>query len=199
MPQDAPNAPAGWYPDPEGGQRYWDGEKWLNIPAPESTLNQSPTKSDSGMSSQTKKYLFIGAGVLVIVLLVVAGAVASQEQSRKQEIAQQAVQERKAEAKALEEEMRLLEERNVQVAEIVESVKGAAQKMIDEGDIEGSVLDAYCNPVAGGSLEDIQETTTAFECFVATVDNGDGTQNGYFWDVLKNWDTGRYTWDFRDN
>ncbi len=30
----APAAPAGWYPTADGGQRYWDGTTWLDVPAP---------------------------------------------------------------------------------------------------------------------------------------------------------------------
>lgn len=32
------HAPSGWYPDPEGNLRYWDGNTWLNIPAPPSFI-----------------------------------------------------------------------------------------------------------------------------------------------------------------
>ena len=28
------HAPAGWYPDPLGGQRYWDGSAWLDLVPP---------------------------------------------------------------------------------------------------------------------------------------------------------------------
>ena len=30
--------PAGWYPQPDGRQRYWDGEQWTEIFAPDVTL-----------------------------------------------------------------------------------------------------------------------------------------------------------------
>jgi TM2 domain-containing membrane protein YozV len=34
------NAPAGWYPQPDGSQRYWDGESWTHHHAP--TYSQPP-------------------------------------------------------------------------------------------------------------------------------------------------------------
>src|SRR5699024_10114304 len=30
-----PSSPPGWYPTPDGHQRYWDGGQWLAIPPPE--------------------------------------------------------------------------------------------------------------------------------------------------------------------
>lgn len=202
MSQDSPQAPAGWYPNPSGGQRYWDGQKWLDIPEPESSSTASVSQGASEKSKNTKLYLWIAAAVVAAIVIVggsIAGNLSSQEQARIEEQRAQDQKEAREKQAAENEQQRILEERNVQVAEIVESVKGSAQKLIGEGYINGAIIDAYCNPVAGGSLEDLTETTTVFECFVATEENGDGTQNGYFWDVTKNWDSGRYTWDFRDN
>jgi len=34
------NAPAGWYPQPDGSQLYWDGESWTQHQAP--TYSQPP-------------------------------------------------------------------------------------------------------------------------------------------------------------
>ena len=34
------NAPPGWYPQPDGSQRYWDGETWTHHQAP--TYAQPP-------------------------------------------------------------------------------------------------------------------------------------------------------------
>lgn len=207
MPDEAPSAPAGWYPDPKGGQRYWDGESWLNIPAPPQDLSEQSLVSDSDVvskttTSRTRLFIWIALGVVALVAIVAVSIQSSNQAAFDKEQAAMAQEQRAAEAsKAAEaaKTSRVLEERTKQVATIVESVKGSAQKLLDEGVITGSIIDAYCNPVAGGSLGDITESTTAFECFVATKDNGDGTQNGYFWDVTQNWDSGRYTWSFRKN
>lgn len=207
MTDEAPSAPAGWYPDPQGGKRYWDGESWLNIPAPPQDSTEKSLVADSDDASKkspsrTKLFIWIALGVVALVTIFAVSIQSSNQAAIDKEQAAIAQEQRAAEAsKAAEaaKESRVLEERTKQVATIVESVKGSAQKLLDEGVITGSIIDAYCNPVAGGSLGDITESTTAFECFVATKDNGDGTQNGYFWDVTQNWDSGRYTWAFRKN
>lgn len=36
------NTPAGWYPQPGGQQRYWDGQQWTNHFAPSASRRKSP-------------------------------------------------------------------------------------------------------------------------------------------------------------
>lgn len=66
MSNDAPKPPAGWYPTPDGEQRFWDGERWANLPVPPSTAEgHSPPK-------RGRKALIWGIASLTVV--VVAGA-----------------------------------------------------------------------------------------------------------------------------
>lgn len=39
----APDAPAGWYPLPGGGQRYWDGHAWVGDPVPSTRRPEEPS------------------------------------------------------------------------------------------------------------------------------------------------------------
>ncbi|MFZ9728902.1 MAG: DUF2510 domain-containing protein, partial [Candidatus Nanopelagicaceae bacterium] len=49
-------APAGWYPDPEDGTlRYFDGEKWLDIPAPSNVKKTLKPAETSSLSSPSKQ------------------------------------------------------------------------------------------------------------------------------------------------
>lgn len=34
MTDGAPKAAAGWYPQPDGSRRFWDGDQWLDVPDP---------------------------------------------------------------------------------------------------------------------------------------------------------------------
>ena len=45
MSNDKAPAPAGWYPDPQGGQRYWDGTTWLDFPDPASDADPVEPRS----------------------------------------------------------------------------------------------------------------------------------------------------------
>lgn len=58
-----PNPPAGWYPQPNGMQRYWDGRGWTEHWAPIQqappqpqmvVVQQAGPRSISGMSNGTR-------------------------------------------------------------------------------------------------------------------------------------------------
>jgi hypothetical protein len=59
------------------------------------------------------------------------------------------------------------------VSEIEKSMKRMAKKHVREG-INGPVIRVLCDPVAGGTVEDLSEKTTVFQCFLANKDNKAG-------------------------
>ncbi|MET0694753.1 MAG: hypothetical protein ABWY56_12545, partial [Propionibacteriaceae bacterium] len=61
------------------------------------------------------------------------------------------------------------------------------------------VISVSCDPVAGGSVNDLDEKTTAFQCFVANEENDDGTLSGYYYHATMNWGTGSYTYGFGES
>ena len=73
---DAPNAPAGWYPNGEGlpGERYWDGESWngttrgISAPAAETT-GETPQKATS-LKGWLASLAIVVVVVVVLVLLI---------------------------------------------------------------------------------------------------------------------------------
>jgi hypothetical protein len=75
------NAPAGWYPDGSGQQRYWDGAQWTEhfapVPTPASFASAPSTPAPvAARRSRTRLFIGIGAGVLVLAALgVVLGVV----------------------------------------------------------------------------------------------------------------------------
>jgi membrane protein involved in colicin uptake len=74
------------------------------------------------------------------------------------------------------------------------SVKTMAEKHVADGLFDGPVLSVSCDPVGGGSTDDLTAKTTVFECFAATKDNGDGTMTGHKYHATMNWDTENYTY-----
>ena len=209
----APKAAPGWYPTPEGGQRYWDGASWLDIPAPPSTNagQSSPAAGGSVASSGSKRGLIAAAVVVgAILVLGTAGGItwkvihdqqvaAAELQAAEEAEAQQAAEEkaaRDAKAAAARAEASQREQRADAVAGIEESIRVMAEGHIAEGLIDGPVLEVDCSPVNGGSTDDLTEKTTVFKCFVANVDNGDGTYRGYNYNATMNWSTGSYTYGF---
>jgi hypothetical protein len=207
---DAPKPPAGWYPSPEGTQRYWDGERWLSLPAPESS---APNVTAPAMVAPTPKHSKRGliiASVVVAAVLVIGGGsalawkvvndqqVAAAAQEAAEVAAAKAAAEKKAEdraaAAAAAAEKSERANRAAAVPGVEESIRVMAEGHISDGVIDGPVLSVDCSPVNGGSTDDLTEQTTVFACFVANVDNGDGTFTGYNYNATMNWTTGSYTY-----
>ncbi|WP_258008660.1 DUF2510 domain-containing protein [Rhodococcus sp. ENV425] len=196
MSDDKTPAPAGWYPDPNGGQRYWDGTRWLDFPGSGAV--------DGKKRRIRKKPLLI---VLAILLLAVGGGALTWKLNHDAQVAAQVAA---AEEAAQREAKRLAAEKAAQqqrdnaerasrarsVSEIESSVERMASKHIDNGMFDGPVIEVTCSPVNGGSTDNLTETTTGFECFVATEDNGDGTMSGYKYHATMNWTTGSFTYGF---
>ena len=220
------DAPAGWYPGPDGRKRYWDGYQWLNIPVPEESEVATPApESPAGVKNRRPRFLVAALVALLLVTLATAGvvvkgnydaqqaALAAAEEARVREAkaAQEAkeqeeaaVRQKEAEeraAQAAQEQQEALdgaerELRREMVKDIEASIKKMAKKHVKEGLIRGPVLKVSCDPVAGGSIDNLADQTTVFQCFVANKDHGDGTMSGYYYNATMNWDTGSYTYGF---
>lgn len=66
----APIASPGWYPSSKGGQRYWDGKTWLDVPEPSaSTTPRIPEEA----KLKLKPRIIIGVIISTIVLIVALG------------------------------------------------------------------------------------------------------------------------------
>lgn len=212
MSENAPEAPAGWYPDPTGQQRYWDGKRWLNIEAPATVPHpggDAPEGEPRPRSSRRR--LGLWSVIVVGVVVIVGGGVAVAIKVQSDQIAaEKAAAAQTAEEAEEAEQARIKEEEDRQAAadrrerdlrkESVSGIEGSIKEMADEhveeGIIDGPVLEVYCDPLDGGSTDDLSQKTTVFQCFVANEDNGDGTMSGHYYNATMNWDSGQYTYGF---
>lgn len=77
--------PAGWYPQPDGQQRYWDGEKWTEHVAPMATPTTPPPPASDGSKTQTpkdKRNWFVRHKILtglggIVAIAIIAGVATS--------------------------------------------------------------------------------------------------------------------------
>jgi cytochrome bd-type quinol oxidase subunit 1 len=196
MSPDNSPAPAGWYPNPDGGQRYWDGTAWLDLPDPEA--------GGAHKKKIRKKPILIA---LVIILLAAVGGTVSWKVNHDAQVAAQVAAaeeaanqeaERVAAEKAAQESRDETERasRQLSVAGIESSIEEMANEHVAEGMLDGPVLSVTCSPVNGGSTDNLSETTTVFECFVANEDVGGGRMRGYTYHATMNWTTGKYTYGY---
>jgi hypothetical protein len=201
----AENVPAGWYPTPDGKQRYWDGSQWTNLPWDENAeaVTSTSTTSDALPPVKRNRKRLIAIGLIVVIVVgLVAGALVwkSTTDAQAKEAAALAqishakkVAADKAAAKKAKDDAERAS-RTLEVDEIQTSVKTMAKKHASEGVIDGPILSVSCSPVNGGSTDDLTQQTTVFECFVADKNNSDGTQSGYFYNATMNWTSGSYTY-----
>lgn len=75
------STPAGWYPQPDGTQRYWDGEQWtehIHTPDPVPPTYAVPPPAAGGGGGMGKGCLIAGIiALIVVVLIAVAGVFAA--------------------------------------------------------------------------------------------------------------------------
>lgn len=202
------DVPAGWYPTPDGKQRYWDGERWTNLPyegaveeapavVPTAALHASQTVPPAAQAPRTgpkrRTFVILGAAIALVVAVAVGGlAVKSNLDAQAEAAAAEA--EAKEEAAADKKDQQERSERAAVVPQIETSVQTMAEGHAVDGVIDGPIISVSCSPVGGGSTDDLTERTTIFDCFVANLDNGDGTLSGYHYNATMNWDTGEYTY-----
>jgi hypothetical protein len=77
-----PSVPAGWYPTPDGKQRYWDGTQWTNLPwneAPDPApaisvpiANTVPIAPPKRMSTGVRVGIIAGGSVVALVIIIIA-------------------------------------------------------------------------------------------------------------------------------
>lgn len=113
--------------------------------------------------------------------------------------AEEAASAQAAEEAALTEEEEQKErqerqDRRESVTQIEESAGEMATGHVEDGVLDGEVLRVDCSPVAGGSVDDLTEKTTVFDCFVSTEENDNGTNSGYSYHATVNWDSGHFTY-----
>lgn len=191
------NTPAGWYPQPDGTQRFWNGSAWLDLPDPTASA-VAPKRTIP------KKPIIIGLVVLALAAgggtvtwkvnhdAQVAAQVAAAEEAANREAERIATEKAEQESRDAAERL----SRSLSVAQIESSIETMANEHVNKGMFDGPVLNVSCSPTNGGSTDNLTETTTVFECFVATEEVGDGRMRGYTYHATMNWSTEKFTYGF---
>jgi hypothetical protein len=197
MPGESDKVPAGWYPAPNGGQRYWDGQRWLALPDPDDRI---VTTGSAEKAAGGRKKVVVASVVALILAAAGIGWFLISKNNHDIQMRNEAIAASSSKAAAADAEAdRVRRERAKRAAEIKDieaSVKTLAEKQSAEGLFDGPVLSVTCDPVGGGPTDDLTAKTTVFACFVATKDNGDGTFTGEKYHATANWDTGEFTYGF---
>ena len=139
----------------------------------------------------------IGVGGYAGVYLPAQEQAAAQLEEQEAEEAAQKKADEEAEIQAARDEMirkNEVEARYDTIMNIQTSVGELASEHLKDGLIDGKLLGITCTPISGFQVENLAQSSTTFECFVATEDNDDGTQSGYTYSATMNWLEGSYTY-----
>ncbi|WP_297617252.1 hypothetical protein [Nocardioides sp.] len=118
-----------------------------------------------------------------------ADALEAQEVADAAEAAQEARQEAKAAAARAERRLRM----NL-VKQMQGSITKDAKERVADGELEGPIYYTSCDPLGGGSVDDLTALTTTFECIAVNEKLDGGQFRGWVFSATANWDEGSWTW-----
>lgn len=161
------------------------------------------------LSKRTK--FIVGAAIIAVLLGVgVTGAVAKVRHDHAAKAAHTAADARaaklaqaKAKAKAAAAHKRAAKkaadnaeraDRHDAVRQMEQSITKDARKDVSSGLLDGPILYTSCDPLGGGSTDDLTALTTTFSCLAVDKKNADGTVSGYSFHATQNWTAGSYSW-----
>jgi hypothetical protein len=118
------------------------------------------------------------------------------EQQEKAEAAAASLREQRQQAKRDREaaERRL---RGSAIKEMQKTITTDARDSVADGLLTGPILYTFCNPLGGGSIDDLTALTTTFDCLAVNEELDDGRASGYGFDATMNWNDGSYTWQLQ--
>ncbi len=166
-----------------------------------------------GISPKARKIVIVSASILLLLIVAggIAAKVASDNASADRARAAQAIavedaaaEEEAAQAQAEAEteqanaEAELRKARRSAVRSLQKAVTSDAQENVDSGLLEGPIIRTSCQAVGGGSTDDLDESTTKFECLAINEERSGGQSRGYPYDATMNWDEGSYTWQLQN-
>jgi predicted nucleic acid-binding Zn-ribbon protein len=167
-------------------------------------------KSQSRFSRRTKivavsvllAIVLIGGGGITAAVLIsenqareaVAAAAEAERLNDEKEAKAEAAAVAAAEAKQKAEDDTERAYRVTVTAEVEAAILQRANELVAEEVLDGPILQAFCNPLGGGSVDDLSALTTTFECLAANEDKGDGRYSGYTFNATVNWNDGTYTY-----
>lgn len=146
----------------------------------------------------------------VVALLVVGGAGAAVAAKVRSDRAARAEQDRASAAAERREEAEAAAERAAQkkkaaedaerderarlIKQMQKSITKDARKDAGDGMLDGPIFYTSCDPLGGGSVDDLTALTTTFECIAVNQKLDNGGARGYVYSSTMNWDEFSWSW-----
>ena len=116
---------------------------------------------------------------------------AAEKKRAEEEAADAAAQERRVEQAAQRAERA---ERQTLITQMQASITKDAKKRVADGELDGPIFYTSCDPLGGGSVDDLTALTTTFECLAVNEKLGGGQVRGWVFSSTVNWDEGSWSW-----
>lgn len=87
------------------------------------------------------------------------------------------------------------DERAQLIKQMQKSITKDAREDVSDGVLTGPIFYTSCDPLGGGSIDDLTALTTTFECIAVNEKLDDGGARGYVYSATMNWD--EYSWSWR--
>jgi hypothetical protein len=120
---------------------------------------------------------------------VAAATQAAEKAAAAKEEARQERLDAKAAAERLERRQRASLIRQMQA-----SITKDAKKRVAKGELEGPIYNTQCDPLGGGSVDDLTALTTTFECIAVNEKLSGGQVRGWVFSSTANWDKRSWSW-----
>jgi hypothetical protein len=118
-----------------------------------------------------------------------AAAEKAQEEAEAKEAARRKRREAKATAERAERHLRAS-----LIKQMQKSITKDAKERVADGELEGPIYYTSCDPLGGGSVDDLTALTTTFECLAVNEKLGGGQVRGWVFSATANWDEGSWSW-----
>lgn len=116
---------------------------------------------------------------------------AAEKKRAEEEAAEAAAQARRVELAAERAERA---ERQTIITQMQGSITKDAKKRVADGELDGPIFYTSCDPLGGGSVDDLTALTTTFECLAVNEKLGGGQVRGWVFSSTVNWDEGSWSW-----
>lgn len=144
-------------------------------------------------------------GLAAVAVGVVLKVRHDREEDRKAEAAAAAAAETRAAEEAAEKKQAAKEaraaadraERKVRaslIRQMQRAITKDAKERVADGELDGPIYYTSCDPLGGGSVDDLTALTTTFECLAVNEKLDGGQVRGWVFSATANWNEASWTW-----
>ena len=120
-------------------------------------------------------------------------AAAAREAAEDEAAAKEAARQKRLDAAEAAEQAERRQRASI-IRQMQTSVTKDAKKRVANGELDGPIFYTQCDPLGGGSVDDLTALTTTFECLAVNEKLGGGQVRGWVFSSTVNWDKASWSW-----